>query len=149
MSGLIRTIRVSLFISSFLIGGYAMANELAVKIHSLRNGEGFLAVSLFHENEAKSFPDQAEKAVQTFYLPLEGRTEVDLKIENLAAGNYALSLMHDEDGDRKFKTNFLGMPKEGYGFSLDAPVLFGPPSFKKASFEIPKTQEMKVKVRYF
>jgi len=34
----------------------------------------------------------------------------------------------------KLDTNFLGIPKEPYGFSNNPSTLFGPPSFKKASF---------------
>jgi uncharacterized protein (DUF2141 family) len=28
------------------------------------------------------------------------------------------------------------MPREGYGFSRDAPVRFGPPSFRSAAFTV-------------
>jgi uncharacterized protein (DUF2141 family) len=31
-------------------------------------------------------------------------------------------------------TNWLGLPKEGYGFSNDAKTLLGAPSFSAASF---------------
>jgi uncharacterized protein (DUF2141 family) len=33
-------------------------------------------------------------------------------------------------------TNFIGMPEEGYGFSNNAKVFFGPPNFGAASFTI-------------
>ncbi len=36
----------------------------------------------------------------------------------IAPGRYAVTAQHDEDGDGKLKTNFIGMPKEGVGISF-------------------------------
>ena len=33
-------------------------------------------------------------------------------------------------------TNWMGIPKEPYGFSNDAMGTFGPPSFQQASFKV-------------
>jgi uncharacterized protein (DUF2141 family) len=33
---------------------------------------------------------------------------------------YGAAALHDEDGDERMKTNFLGMPLEGYTTSRDA-----------------------------
>ena len=35
----------------------------------------------------------------------------------MPVGSYAASIQHDEDGDGKLKTNFIGIPKEGVGIS--------------------------------
>ncbi len=44
-------------------------------------------------------------------------------------GTYGLSVIHDENDNGKFDTNFLGMPKEGWGFSNNPDVK------RKAKFE--------------
>ncbi len=51
-----------------------------------------------------------------------------------APGTYAIAVYHDEDGDRNFNRSMIGLPTEGYGFSNDAPVTLGPPSFASARF---------------
>lgn len=55
----------------------------------------------------------------------------------IPAGTYAISFIHDVNGNEDMDTNFLGMPKEPWGMSRDAPVRFGPPSFEDASFAHP------------
>jgi uncharacterized protein (DUF2141 family) len=50
------------------------------------------------------------------------------------AGSYAPVVLHDENMNGKLDTNWLGVPKEGYGFSNDARASVGAPSFDDASF---------------
>ena len=56
---------------------------------------------------------------------------------DLPAGDYALSVFHDTDGDKKMGRNVLGVPTEPFGFSRDASGLFGPPSFDEAKVAVP------------
>jgi uncharacterized protein (DUF2141 family) len=44
-------------------------------------------------------------------------------------GTYGLSVIHDENDNGKFDTNFLGIPKEGWGFSNNPDVM------RKAKFD--------------
>jgi uncharacterized protein (DUF2141 family) len=47
-------------------------------------------------------------------------------------------------------TNFVGLPKEGYGASNDAKGTFGPPKFKDAKVELAggAALSLKINVRY-
>ena len=46
-------------------------------------------------------------------------------------------------------TNWLGMPKEGYGASNDAKSSFGPPKFDEASFSLDTNElQLHIKTRY-
>ena len=64
-------------------------------------------------------------------------------------GTYAIAIYHDENNNHHFDRNFLGLPSEGYGFSNDAPTLFGPPSFAAARIEIaPGVHRIAIKLRY-
>ena len=47
-----------------------------------------------------------------------------------------MSVYYDKDSDGKLNTGLFGIPTELVGFSNQARSLFGPPSFKKASFPI-------------
>jgi uncharacterized protein (DUF2141 family) len=41
----------------------------------------------------------------------------------LPPGQYAVQVMHDENDNGKFDTNFVGLPIEGYGFSNNPQVM--------------------------
>ena len=53
-----------------------------------------------------------------------------------AGRTYAVGLYLDVNGNNRMDKNFLGMPKEQYGFSNNAKGRFGPPSFEDASFNL-------------
>lgn len=56
----------------------------------------------------------------------------------LAPGDYGVSVHHDDNGNDKMDTNFIGIPKEPTGMSNDAPAKFGPPSSKTRYSICPK-----------
>ncbi len=60
---------------------------------------------------------------------------VELDFGTVAAGSYAVALVHDENANGRMDKAMM-MPKEGFGFSRDAPVRFGPPSFRQAAFAV-------------
>ena len=56
--------------------------------------------------------------------------------------------MHDTNDNKELDSNLFGMPKEGFGFSNDAMGMFGPPDFKKASFEHDGEKEVVIYLKY-
>jgi uncharacterized protein (DUF2141 family) len=66
-----------------------------------------------------------------------------------APGDYAVAVYHDENGDRDFNRNALGLPAEGYGFSNDAPTPIGLPDFDRVRFAVPPGgSRVTVRLRY-
>jgi uncharacterized protein (DUF2141 family) len=64
------------------------------------------------------------------------------------AGRYAISLFHDENGNGRLDKALM-IPSEGYGFSRDAPVVMGPPSFAEAAFVVEGgEQHQAIRMRY-
>ena len=61
-----------------------------------------------------------------------GVTEVT--VPDLPPGRYAIQAYLDENDNHEVDQNFLGVPKEGVGFSNDAPFGLGPPTFRRAAF---------------
>ena len=57
-------------------------------------------------------------------------------VPDLPPGKYAVAAYVDNNRNGKQDKNFLGMPKEIYGFSNDVRGKFGPPDFTAAVFEI-------------
>ncbi len=44
-------------------------------------------------------------------------TQARCDFEDISPGTYALAVIHDENGNGKLDTNWVGIPTEGYGFS--------------------------------
>ena len=103
-----------------------------VSVTGLRNAKGQLLVCL--TTNPKAFPDCSKDPAARTAVVAAGAS-VRIEFGHVPAGRYAISLIHDENGNRKMDMAIM-MPKEGYGFSRNAPVSFGPPKFDKAAFDV-------------
>ena len=122
-------------------------SSITVTVTNLRNAEGVVRACM--TTAAKSFPKcrGVEGAHATTVDAKEG--SITLTFEGVKPGNYAIALLHDENANGKADRALGMMPKEGFGFSRDAPVRMGPPKFKDAVFELGvEPQEMTIKMRY-
>ena len=71
-----------------------------------------------------------------------------IRLSGLAPGRYALSLIHDENGNGRLDT-VAGIPKEGFGFSRNPAIRFGPPRFSAVQFDLAAGEARQtVRVRY-
>lgn len=123
-----------------------MANEgsLEVSFTNLRSDKGVLQICL--TTDSKQFPDCKGKG--TSIRRTIPASKPRLRIDGLAPGTYAMGVIHDANSNAKLDTT-LGIPREGFGFSRDAPVSFGPPKFSAAQFVIGQGHVIqKVKIRY-
>ncbi|MGC4121489.1 MAG: DUF2141 domain-containing protein [Myxococcales bacterium] len=105
---------------------------LTVEVTELRNDSGVVRASVY-----RTEADYKEKKASASG---EGRIQngkATLVLEGLEPGTAMVRVFHDEDGDGKIKTNWLGMPKEGVGMSRNAKGFMGPPRFDDAKFELP------------
>jgi uncharacterized protein (DUF2141 family) len=69
---------------------------------------------------------------------------------NIEPGVYAVQAFHDENDNLDLDRNMIGWPKEGMGFSNDAPMRYGPPSFEDAAIEIEAAgASTRLRLRYF
>jgi uncharacterized protein (DUF2141 family) len=62
---------------------------------------------------------------------------------------YSFRFFHDENENEDIDTNWLGIPREGFGFSNNPKMLFGPPKFKKTLFDLNESKTLKVKPKYY
>jgi len=103
-----------------------------VNVLNIRNSTGTVACALFEAPQG--FPTDYLRTATNIMVIKVRKTQARCDFEDIAAGNYALAVIHDEDMNGKLDTNAIGIPTEGYGFSNDAKALFGAPSFSAASF---------------
>lgn len=62
--------------------------------------------------------------------------EMKVVFENLPPGEYAVTCYHDVNDNKQLDSNFMGVPKEPYGFSNNARGRFGPPAYDNARFRV-------------
>jgi len=123
--------RKALILCFFLFSTTVYAGDLVVTVEGLRSNVGFLRLALF--DQAKEFPRGADVHDQDVAAK---RGRVDVVFKNIKPGTYAAAIHHDENANKSMDTNFIGLPEEGYGFSNNARVIFGPPTFEAASFNV-------------
>ena len=111
----------------------AAAAELQVEVTGLRSGDGAVHLAVFATPAA--FP--RSEAMLAEAIVRAKAAGVHWVFAGLEPGTYALAVYHDENENREFDRGFLGIPLEGFGFSNDAQVFFGPPDFADAAVTVP------------
>ena len=109
---------------------------LDIKVTNITNAHGTLHLSL--QNSAEGWLS-TEPDVKTFLdvsKEISSTDDIIISVENLPAGNYAISLFHDLNGNLDLDTNFIGYPNEPFGFSAPMVWYKGPPSFEEAKVEV-------------
>lgn len=77
-----------------------------------------------------------ESLILTYrFVPVRQVGDIAITFD-LPKGNYAISVYHDVNGDKKLNTNLMGIPKEPYGFSNDARATFSAPPYEDAMFTL-------------
>jgi len=120
---------------------------VTIQVTNIRNNEGTIRIGVFKDNE--SF--QSEQPIQYIFIEKTDLENgyVSTTIE-LQVGKYGLSLIDDENDNHALDYNWIGIPKEGFGFSNFDEMIFSKPHFRKFEIEILPDQENQVemKVRY-
>ena len=119
-------------------------SSLEIHVDNIKSKKGSIQFGLF-TSEADYLKNPVEKRV----IKSTGK-DVTVVFENLQPGDYALSVIHDENENGELDSNAFGIPKEGFAFGNNALGSFGPPSFEKAKIKI-ADQDVKqdIKLKYF
>jgi uncharacterized protein (DUF2141 family) len=124
------------------------SGTLAVQIEGLRNSEGTIHIGLF--DGPAGFPQDTAAMVRSATRVLAEVGERVIRFEGLAYGEYAVAVLHDENASGAMDTNFLGIPKEGLGFSNNPRIVFGAPSFESCSVRFDEPEmALQLQMRYF
>ena len=100
---------------------------------SMLEPEGMFRCALWVK--ADGFPGLSEAAEMVVVSEITG-PEVSCTFEGVKAGRYAVSILHDANGNTQMDISERGMPREGYGISNNVPAQdTSPPSFEMAQFD--------------
>jgi len=105
-------------------------------ISNFSNNKGVCRACIF--NNAEGFK-KSTGAVACAVIPISGKTAM-VSFKNLPAGSYAISVFHDANNNNRFDTNFLGIPKEGYGASGNNLPFASAPTFSANKFDLTSGQ---------
>ena len=113
-------------------------SSITVDIVDLENDKGRVIVALLDEHE-EDYMDTSS---------VISNNKCTLIFNDVKHGKYAVRFFHDENEDKELDTNFLGIPKEGFGFSNDAMGKFGPKDFSEWLFDVSGDTRIQITARY-
>lgn len=104
---------------------------LTLRVEHIEQAQGRLMIAVFSDSESWSGGEPAFTASAAVES-----AEVELELGAVPAGDYAIKLYHDVDGDGELDTNLVGIPTEPFAFSNSAMGSFGPPAWEAAVFGV-------------
>jgi uncharacterized protein (DUF2141 family) len=123
----------------------AVNSSLDVAITGKRSAKGNMLVCL--TANPKAFPD-CSKDPKALNAKVSAGSDTTVHFDSVAPGSYAISMIHDENGNGKMDMRVF-LPKEGFGFSRNPAITFGPPKFGAASFKVTAgANSQSVKIKY-
>ena len=121
-----------LFLSVLLFSNFTKPTaKLQVEITNIKNKKGTLRMGIYLPNE--KFGESKPGVTKTIDVKSTENQTVTFELE---PGRYALAIYHDLNGNDAMDKNFVGIPKEPYGFSKNFRPKFSAPSFEDCAFEV-------------
>ncbi|MFA0086643.1 DUF2141 domain-containing protein [Vibrio sp. 10N.261.51.F12] len=125
------TIIIGLLFASL---SFANAAEVTLKLSGLVAAEGNIRVGFF--TDKAKFSEGEYTIGRIIEAPQEGK-EVIAKLNDIAPGEYAISVYQDLNLNKSLDKNLFGIPKEPYGFSGN--WTSGAAKFEQALIQVDET----------
>ena len=116
--------------------------QLTIKISNIDKIQGEIKVGIF---DRETHFLKVGYAIKNYSIKVQDNTAT-LTITDLPKGDYAVTLYHDENSDNKMNTNFIGIPKEPYGFSNNFAPKMSAPKFKDCKFTFSESKTLNIKL---
>lgn len=121
--------RNSLFLLMMMLAHSLIASniDVTVKVTNIQKLVGDIIIALYDDGENFGKEEYFSEVV---IVPANSDT-VTAEIKDLKEGEYAFTVLHDENSNQKCDYNFLGIPKESIGFSNNVRPKLKMPSFEE------------------
>ena len=122
-------------------------STLTVRVTGLRSDRGIVRLAVFCSPDG--FPHQVGRACRTAAVSIQrGQTKVVL--DRLPSSRaIAIALVHDENGNGKMDTDWIGRPREGFGASNNPSPRRSAPRFDDARLTMTGPRhEISITARY-
>lgn len=143
---LITILSIVLFFTLFSSNVQAQNTQVTVTVSGIKSGKGKIVLNVFKDSDGYEKEHPYKKLQFDKKALVNGTLVVKCTLE---AGVYGITLLDDENSNDKMDKSFIGMPKEGFGFSN-----FFLEKLKKPRFEDFKVQlkndnaKIDIKVKY-
>ena len=125
---------LALFLS-FALARDVKIPRLEVRVEGIKHIKGEIGVALW--DSKLGYPTHLEHAYEASWIKVNGEEKtVATVFDTMPAGEYAVSVVHDTNQNRKVDRSFFGFPKEGVGFSNDQKVVMSAPRYHKSKFAL-------------
>lgn len=132
-----------LLISVFtIITGQPAKSTITITIENIKEPKGTVAIAGY--NTSLGFLDEGKEIVSDV-KNIMGNS-VTFTIELPKEGEYAFAVYQDKNQDEIFNKNFIGIPKEPYGFSRIKGMVFSKPKFKKCKIDTKFKKSINIKL---
>lgn len=131
------------------VGAQAPPNAtLTVNVSGIHNAQGKVLVTLY--DKPAGFPDTPKNALRRELVDIDAKALTAKAVfADVPAGDYAIAVLHDENGNGDMDKNFLGIPKEGHGASNNPSPTMRAPNFDEAKFTLSApAKTLDVKLEY-
>ena len=129
-----------------LLGSVSLfAHSLTVEVSNIEKSRGQILIGLY--NQAEGFT-QIDTVYKKALLTTLDDTTLSYTFTDIPDGEYAISIFHDENSNNELDTNFLGIPKEGYGFTNNVRPTFRPATFDEAKFILSSDLNLSIVMGY-
>ncbi|WP_338241955.1 DUF2141 domain-containing protein [Aurantiacibacter hainanensis] len=119
---------------------------MTIEVTNLRNHDGVVRACM--TRDANRFP-RCQDSSQGYRVVVPAGQAATLRFDGVTPGTYAIALLHDENDNGRADRVLGMMPREGFGFSNDAPVSMGPPAFTDAAISVGATSmRQTIRMRY-
>ena len=134
-----------LILGTILTASILSANNIIVEVTKILNQNGKIAIGLYNKDD-DTFAN-ISKHYKAINLKIDGK-KVSYTFTNIPDGTYAISVFHDENENKELDKNFLGIPKEGYGFSNNIRPKFRSANFEESKFKVNGDISITIKMGY-
>ena len=107
-----------------------LAAQLDIELTGIENDHGLVRVAVCTPTTFTT-----KHCPFTGAAPAKGGSVV-VSVPDIPPGRYAVQAYHDEDGNGRLRKGLFGLPAEAIGFSRDARVRLGAPSFDEAAIDV-------------
>ena len=125
----------------------SIANIIEIEFENLTPRKGVLQIGVF--KRGSGFPKAKANAAYKKTINLKNINSKKLRVvfEDVDLNEFAVGSFQDFNKNKKIDKNFLGIPKEPFGFSNNPRLISGPPNFTKCRVKFGKKDKVSIKIR--
>lgn len=127
------------------VGALMGDQETSIHITGIRAPKGQIILNIFRTKE--EYEEQKPFKSESFSKQSLQNGELSIKAK-VADGVYGFTMIDDENGNGKLDKNFIGIPKEGFGFSNFFMEKPHKPAFDEFKVDLSQTRAFNIRVKY-